>query len=277
MSPTIYYRAMEAIKYYPNFEESAGSEGVNWLQEINSRLQEGDIAVDIAKDIYKYRDSLNIPSGTKTAVTDILIAHYGLPTEYTSFFKEIEVQKDLAAAIGLEDFHIDPIQTVAEYTARNWTETLRPYATYVPNSGVRFHGFVNGCIASVVHRKTTELAVAAATEKERILQMSQDEWYAYCQGVMWSQSGRANDIYRELMTVVEAIAAPTKHIDGLTFLHKDKIESALQDIFGPLETTIALDQQTRLASITYADIAMNLQGRATVVLHNILQPKEQST
>lgn len=267
---------MGAIEFHPNFVEPAGPEGVNWLRQINKNLQEKEaLEVDTAKDIFRSRNALDIPPGIKTAVTDILVAHYGLSTEFPSFFKEIEVQKDLTAAIGLETFHIDSALAVAEYNAGNWTESLSPYAMYVPNTGVRFHGFVNGCIASAVDKKSAGLAIDAAAEKERILHMTPDEWHKFNQGMMWSQSGRAKDKYRELMAVVEAIKASTKYIDGLAFLQSDKIESALKDVFGTLETTNTLDQHSTLAPITYADIA--LQGQISIILNNILQPVEQPT
>jgi len=261
---------MKELSFTPRMAEVVGDDARQWLASMNAIILSQGVALEAAKGIFFNRYALSIDDEDLAEVTSELANHYGFDVNEAKGNKKLELQRDVQSALEFEQFEVDPFMAITEYNAHNWIDELTPYSEYKPREPIRFSTFSNSCRAAVVCIKATELSQKADVERDRILAMSTQEWNEYSNGVRWSQSARAQDVHRELMHVVKQVSDTAKYIDGLFFVKQDKREDMVRNIFKPLQTVEALNQNSQLIDIKPIDLMMR---NKSLHLGNVLIPK----
>ncbi|EKD86960.1 MAG: hypothetical protein ACD_37C00091G0006 [uncultured bacterium] len=247
------------------------------LRELNEQISSEGVTVDVAKILIANRNVLNIPGALQQTAWTTLASHYGFEPSSSGFMSENDHHRDISAAVDLEKFDVDPSAAIIEYRKHHWAEELGPFSEqFVRENSVSFAAFADVAMAAVISKKAGELTAEAEAEKQRILDMTPEEWEEYRQGIRWSQSGRASDVFREKTYVVEEILKVTRHVDGLYFIKTEKWDDVLT-LFSGLQIAQQLYEKSELRKLEYGDFttAMLLGGRQ-LALHrgNVLIPKD---
>lgn len=266
---------MKELRFTSQAEAAVGVEARKWLASINAMILSQGLALEAAKGIFDNRHALSIDDESLAEVTRELAIHYGFDASEAMGKLRLDLEKDIKSALMFEQFDVDPFMAITEYKADNWIEKLAPYSRYIePREPIRFSTFAKACKAAVVSTKATELSQEADTERDRILTMPTQEWDEYRSGIRWSQSGRAEDVYRSLMYVVKQVYAITNPIDGLFFVKQDKNAEMLDNLFMPLQTAQALNQNSQLVDIKPTDFTIRNRH---IHLDNVLKLKPKNS
>lgn len=268
---------MDTIRFYPRFARELGEDAHQWLSGLNAMIQGQGLVVDTAKGILVNRDVLDLPESVRASAQALLLAHYGLPVEDQNPTSQIEETRDILAAIELERFGLNPREAIVEFNRINWIGLLQNYSRYSVTAVPRFRTLTEGCKGSVVLKKADILAREAEAKRDTILGIDKGDWEEARAGVKWSQTGFAQDRHREEMEIVGEYRNVAISVDHLYSVGRDRLEEVLRDVFGPLETSVQLDNNTDLTPLNYFQITLGKDMGRGVNLHigNVLVPKTQ--
>ena len=261
---------VQEVSFYPRYEERLGEDAKRWLATVNIALRNQGVTVDVSKTLVLNQEALNIPNPTKAGVVATLSNHYGLEAIKGDSLPHIY---NLKAAVDYEKFDVDPFTAIAEYQGYDWKGELAPFSERIPEHlNLSFNTFADVNKAAVILSKGVELAQEAVAKRQIILDMTPEKWDEYRRGIRWSQSGRAKDIFREDMFVVEKVQDSTRIMSHLYFVREDRWNDMLLH-FMELPSTLQLDHNSQLASISYMELALS---RVQLSIDRLLVPKKAS-
>lgn len=188
----------EIIQPYPRIQLT--DDRRSWLAEINSSLASG-VKIPIAdmKGLLQLRHGLNITDSRRALLREELGKHYGFsPLQPSNDVQEpFRYDDDIAVAIDLENYMIDPRQALAEYQTVNWNQELEPYKNPVRGLATppfRFSQFVAEIKSAIVYKAIDKRRARLNAEADRILAMSPDEWNEYRAGIRYAQEPYAEEL-----------------------------------------------------------------------------------